>query len=155
MRRGQNSFLNDTDAVADLVDDELPVDRVTNRLSYGFLLKDWTRQIEIEMVVDVAGLTNDLDAGNRFNPIVIGAAERIPQVDLVRHQLRNGGVAIWNDLVDDLFELRFAAPVALVGRQFNVIAPLPIHIRERPDSDGLTVIWDVVDVRKVFEKMLR
>ncbi len=88
MSWSHHRFLNDADAVTDLVAYKRTVDGVPQCVSHRGILENIAAQIHVDMIVDVSSLAQDLNPGDGLYAIEVCSAERIPKVDFVRRQLR-------------------------------------------------------------------
>ena len=92
------------------------------------------------MIVAVSRNLLRRDAAELAGAVVVGRGHGHPKIEFVRRDLREHGVAVGNDLVDDLVELRPAAEIERVGNHFDGLATLPTRELERSDPDRQRVI---------------
>src|SRR5450755_5018564 len=112
------------------------------------------REIEIVVVVGVTRLPEYGVRGQGLDTREICTAELIPQVDFVRFKLCKKSIAIRDDLVDDLVQLRPPAPIQRIRNQDDLFRTVPALELERSDTDGKRVIRHVVDVRILRQQVL-
>ena len=73
----------------------------------------------------------------------------------MRGDLRHHRIAIGDQLVGDVLQLRLLAEIQRVGNELDGIAALPALVFERPDTDRQGVVRRIVDVGQIAEQMFR
>ena len=138
----------------DLVTQQFAVGGQAQRLADRLFLEGGMGGVERDMRVEIARASEARRVRQGLHARDIGRRHVRPEVDLAGLQLRQQGVAVGDDLVDDLLDLGLTAPVVRVRFERDVVAANPLDVAEGPDSDRLAVVRRRVDVRQVAEDVL-
>ena len=146
-------------AMTNLLEQRLAVDRVRQRAAHAHVLERRVAQVEVDVVVGVDDGRHRRVARDRLDAVERRGGQVPGEVELVRLQLRRQRVLVRDDLVDDLGDLRLAQKVVGVGCEPHLIAALPRDELVRAAADRGRVVGRRVEAALVVvelrEQMLR
>ena len=127
---------DNADPAVQRIDDRLPVHRFRERLPHAHIA-EWRHElVEVDEGDVQRGPEQDLQTWNGLCHLDVIRVGELHHVDVPGLELEEARGIVIDDANDDLVELWPAAPVAVVGRQGDVVAANPLDELERPGSNG-------------------